>query len=41
MRKEGAFDDIVPVATLMAEQEILAEHRKKLSDAELLGHLKA
>ena len=39
--KEGAFDGIVPVATFMAAQEILAERSKKLTDAELLDHLKA
>ncbi len=41
IRKEGAFDGIVPVATFMAAQEILAERSKKLTDAELLEHLKA
>jgi len=41
IRKEGAFDGIVPVATFMAAQEILAERSKKLTDAELLDHLKA
>ncbi len=41
IRKEGAFDGIVPVATFMAAQEILAERSKKLTDAELLEYLKA
>ena len=41
IRKEGAFDGIVPVATFMAAQEILADRSKKLTDAELLDHLKA
>lgn len=41
IRKEGAFDGIVPVAIFMAAQEILAERSKKLTDAELLDHLKA
>ena len=41
IRKEGAFDGIVPVVTFMAAQEILAERSKKLTDAELLDHLKA
>ena len=41
IRKEGAFDGIVPVATFMSAQEILAERSKKLTDAELLDHLKA
>lgn len=41
IRKEGAFDGIVPVTTFMAAQEILAERSKKLTDAELLDHLKA
>jgi DNA invertase Pin-like site-specific DNA recombinase len=41
IRKEGAFDGIVPVATFMAAQEVLAERSKKLTDAELLDHLKA
>jgi DNA invertase Pin-like site-specific DNA recombinase len=41
VRKEGAFDGIVPVATFMAAQEILAERSRKLTDAELLEHLKA
>jgi hypothetical protein len=41
IRKEGAFDSIVPVATFMATKEILAERSKKLTDAELLDHLKA
>jgi DNA invertase Pin-like site-specific DNA recombinase len=41
IRKEGAFEGIVPVATFMAAQEILAERSEKLTDAELLDHLKA
>jgi len=32
IRKEGAFDGIVPMATFMAAQEILAERSKKLTE---------
>jgi DNA invertase Pin-like site-specific DNA recombinase len=40
IRKEGAFTGIVPVATFMTAQEILAERSRKLTDQELLEHLK-
>ena len=40
IRKEGAFVGIVPVETFMRAQEILAERSRKLSDQELLEHLK-
>jgi len=39
IRKDGAFAPVVPVATFMAAQEILAERSRKLSDQELLEHL--
>ncbi len=40
IRKEGAFTGVVPVATFMTAQEILAERSRKLTDQELLEHLK-
>jgi hypothetical protein len=40
IRKEGAFTGVVPVATFMNAQEILAERSRKLTDQELLEHLK-
>ena len=40
LRKEGAFDGIVPLATFMSAQEILAERSRRRSDEELLEHLK-
>ena len=41
IRREGAFDGIVPLDTFLAAQAILAERSKKLTDAELLEHLRA
>ncbi len=41
IRKEGAFEGIVPLATFLAAQEILTERSRKFSDDELLNHLKA
>ncbi|MFZ2738250.1 MAG: recombinase family protein [Burkholderiaceae bacterium] len=40
IRKEGAFAGVVPVATFMAAQEILTERTRKISDQELLDHLR-
>ena len=40
IRKEGAFTGVVPVATFMTAQEVLAERSRKLTDQELLEHLK-
>ena len=40
IRKEGAFDAIVPVDLFMTVQEILTARSAKLSDEELLEHLK-
>jgi DNA invertase Pin-like site-specific DNA recombinase len=41
IRREGAFEGIVPLDTFLAAQEILTERSKKLTDEELLNHLKA
>ena len=41
IRKEGAFEGIVPLDTLLAAQEILTERSRRLTDEELLQHLKA
>jgi DNA invertase Pin-like site-specific DNA recombinase len=40
IRKEGAFAGVVPVDTFLTAQEILAERSRKLTDQELLEHLK-
>ncbi|MFP5481625.1 MAG: recombinase family protein, partial [Alphaproteobacteria bacterium] len=40
IRKEGAFEGIVPLDTFLAAQEVLAERSKRLTDEELLHHLK-
>ena len=40
IRKEGAFAGVVPVATFMAVQEVLTERSRKISDEELLDHLR-
>ena len=40
IRKEGAFDGIVPLSTFMEAQEVLAERSRKLSEGEVLTHLK-
>ena len=40
IRKDGAFGSVVSVVTFMQAQEILAERSRKLSDLELLDHLK-
>ena len=41
IRKEGAFEGIVPLDTFLAAQEVLTERSKRLTDEELLNHLKA
>ena len=41
IRKEGAFDGIVPLDLFMQAQERLTERSRKFSDDELLQHLKA
>ena len=41
IRKEGAFEGIVPLGTFLAAQEVLAERSKRLTDEELIHHLKA
>ena len=41
IRKDGAFTGVVPVATFLTAQEILAERSRKLTDQELLEHLKS
>jgi len=41
IRKEGAFEGIVPLETFLAAQEILTERSRRLTDEELLQHLKA
>lgn len=41
IRKQGAFEEIVPLDTFMAVQEILAERSRRFSDEELLEHLRA
>jgi DNA invertase Pin-like site-specific DNA recombinase len=40
IRKEGAFAGVVPVATFMAAQEVLTERSRKITDQELLDHLR-
>jgi hypothetical protein len=40
IRKEGAYEGIVSLDTFMQVQEILAERSRRLSDEELLAHLK-
>lgn len=41
IRKEGAFDGIVPLDLFMKAQAVLTERSRKFSDDELLQHLKA
>jgi len=41
IRKEGAFEGIVPLETFLTAQEILTERSRRLTDEELLAHLKA
>lgn len=41
IRKEGAFEGIVPLDTFLAAQEVLTECSKRLMDEELFNHLKA
>jgi len=40
IRKEGAFEGIVPLDTFLKAQEVLAERTRRYSDEELLFHLK-
>jgi DNA invertase Pin-like site-specific DNA recombinase len=40
IRKEGAYEGLVSLDTFMQAQEILADRSQKLSDEELLAHLK-
>ncbi len=40
IRKEGAFEGIVPLETFMAAQEILAQRSRRFTDDELLNHLR-
>ena len=40
IRKEGAYDGIISLDTFMQAQELLAERSRRLSDEELLAHLK-
>jgi len=40
IRKEGAFEGIVPLETFLKAQEVLAERTRRYSDEELLFHLK-
>ncbi len=40
IRKQGAFEGIVPLDTFMAAQEILTERSRRFSDEELLEHLR-
>lgn len=40
IRKEGAFEGIVPLDTFLKAQEVLAERTRRYSDDELLAHLK-
>ncbi len=40
IRKEGAYEGIVSLDTFMQAQEILASRSRRLSDEELLAHLK-
>ena len=40
IRKEGAFEGIVPLETFLSAQETLAERNRRLSDDELLDHLR-
>ncbi|MGV0961470.1 MAG: recombinase family protein [Limnohabitans sp.] len=41
IRREGAFEGIVPLETFLAAQEILTERSQRLTDEDLLQHLKA
>ena len=41
IRKEGAFDGIVPLDIFMQAQEVLTERSRRYSDDEILEHLKA
>jgi len=41
IRKEGAFEAVVPLETFLAAQEVLTERSRRLTDEELLQHLKA
>jgi len=40
IRKEGAFDGIVPIEVFMTAQEIITARSQRLSDEELLEHLR-
>jgi len=40
IRKEGAFEGIVPIDVFMAAQEVITARSARLSDEELLEHLK-
>ena len=40
IRKEGAFEGIVPLDIFLKAQEVLAERTRRYSDEELLAHLK-
>lgn len=40
IRKEGAYDGVVSVETFMRAQEILTQRTRRLSDEELLEHLR-
>lgn len=40
IRKEGAFEGIVPLETFMAAQEVLAQRNQRISNEELLDHLR-
>ena len=40
IRKEGAYEGIISLETFMQAQEVIAERSRRLSDEELLEHLK-
>ena len=40
IRKEGAFEGVVPLQTFLTAQEVLAERNQRLTDDELLEHLR-
>jgi len=40
IRKDSAFEGIVPLQTFLAAQEVLAERSRRLTEEELLAHLK-